>query len=319
MRHKHLRLLGLATFGTVAVFLTLVPLGAQGNSSAKQGQAWTPPRTVDGQPDIQGIWSNFDPTPFEAPAPGDAARLEALRLWFPPGDKTGPSGGDFSDSVSGRSARRRSMVVDPPDGRVPVRPEAAAKKDYALSHLTDSWEYHTPWERCITRGVPAGMFPPGYGAGYEIIQGAGVVVILYEMIHEARVIPLDGRPHLPSAIRLWNGDPRGRWEGNTLVVETTNYNDKGSIATNIATQAMRGIPQSEELRVVERFTPSDPNTIQYEVTIEDPQVYTRPWTVAMPLNRDSKYQMFEYACHEGNYALPNTLSGARAKEKADAR
>jgi hypothetical protein len=191
-----------------------------------------------------------------------------------------------------------------------------ATKDYALAHLTDSWEYQTPWERCITRGVPAGIFPGGYGAGYKIVQVSGLVVIYYEMIHEARIIPVDGSPHPPQTIHLWNGDSRGHWEGNTLVVDITNYNDKGSIATNIASQAMRGIGQSEQLHVVERFTIVDANTINYEATIDDPKMYTRPWKIAMPINRDSKYEVFEYACHEGNYALPNTLSGARAQERA---
>ena len=280
--------------------------------------AWSPQRTPDGQPDINGTWTNYDSTPFEAPAPEDAARLAALRQWFPQGDQTGPRDFNSADGPADapRNARRKAMVVDPETGRVPVRPDAAAKKDYALAHLTDSWENHTPWERCITRGVPAGIFPGGYGAGYQIIQGPGVVVIRYEMIHEARIIPVDGRPHLPQSIRLWNGDSRGRWEGNTLVVDITNYNDKSAIATNIASQAMRGIGQSEQLHVVERFTLVDANTINYEATIDDPKTYTRPWKVAMPINRDSKYQMFEYACHEGNYGLPNSLSGARAQEKA---
>jgi hypothetical protein len=207
------------------------------------------------------------------------------------------------------------MVVQPENGRVPLRPEAAAKKDYALTHLTDSAENHTPWERCITRGVPAGIFPGGYGAGYEIIQSPGMVVIIYEMIHEARIIPLDGRPRLHSNIRQWNGDSRGHWEDNTLVVEVTNYNSKSSIATNIASQGMRGIGQSERLHVVERFTYIDANTIEYEATIDDPDTYTSPWKVAMPINRDPTYRMFEYACHEGNYGLLNTLKGARAEER----
>ena len=208
------------------------------------------------------------------------------------------------------------MVVEPENGRVPVRPEAEAKKDDALTHLTDSWEYFTPWERCITRGVPAGIFPGFYGAGYQIIQSPGVVVIVYEMIHEARIIPLDGRPHIHPNIRHWNGDSRGRWEGNTLVVDVTNYNNKSSIATNLASQGMRGIGQSERLHVVERFTVVDANTINYEATIDDPDTYTSPWKVAMPINRDPTYRMFEYACHEGIYAIPNTLKGARAQEKA---
>jgi hypothetical protein len=163
--------------------------------------------------------------------------------------------------------------------------------------------------------MPAGMFPAGYNNAYQIIQIPGFVVIFYEMIHETRIIPLDGRAHLGKNIRQWNGDSRGRWEGNTLVVETTNYNDKGSIATSAATGRIRGIPQSEALHVVERFTRVDANRINYDVTITDPNVYTSSWTVALPLNRDPNYQMFEYACHEGNYAIPAELSGGRAQEQ----
>jgi hypothetical protein len=214
--------------------------------------------------------------------------------------------------------KRRSLVVDPPNGRVPVRPEAAAEKDYALAHLTDSYLYHTPWERCITRGIPGGIFPGGYGSGYRILQTPGYIVIQYEMIHEARIIPLDGRPRLGPSFRFWNGDSRGRWEGNTLVVEITNYNGKGPIASNIASQAMRGVAQSDALHVVERFTVVDPNTINYEVTIDDPKIYTRPWTLAVPLNRDPEYKMYEYACHEGNHAIPHTLGAARLKEAQEA-
>ena len=310
--------------GAACLMASTYQLPVDGQAPAATADAvaktWNPPRTPDGQPDIQGTWTNFDNTPFQAPSPDDATRLAALRKWFPPGDRTGPGsvwGSDGPASAS-RNARRRAMVVEPEHGRVPVRPEAEAKKDYALTHLTDSWEHHTPWERCITRGVPAGIFPGGYGAGYQIVQGPGVVVIAYEMIHEARIIPLDGRPHLHPNIRQWNGDSRGRWEGNTLVVDITNYNNKSAIATNIASQGMRGIGQSERLHVVERFTIVDANTINYEATIDDPETYTSPWKVAMPLNRDPTYRIFEYACHEGNYGLPNTLKGARAQEKAAA-
>ncbi len=160
------------------------------------------------------------------------------------------------------------------------------------------------------------MFPAGYNNGYRFIQTPGYVVIVYEMIHNTRIIPLDGRPPLGAKIRQWDGDSRGRWDGNTLVVETTNYNDKGAIATSAATARIRGIPQSEALHVVERFTPVDANTIEYQVTVNDPNVYTKPWTVRMPLTRDSKYQMFEYACEEGNYATPNILAGGRAQERS---
>ena len=295
---------------------------------------WTPPRTPDGQPDIQGIWTNYDGTPFEAPSQADIERLAPLAHWFPGTNDPDrlrsaaarPRDIDISDRIGFadgphaalRNESRRSMVVDPPNGRVPLRPEAEATRDYNLVNLTDSWLNHTPWERCITRGVPGGIFPGGYGAGYQIIQTPGYVAIFYEMIHEARIIPLGDRPHLPGSIRQWNGDPRGRWEGNTLVVETTNYNDKGTIGTNIATRAIRGIPQSEALHVVERFTVAGPDTIEYEVTIDDAGAFTAPWKVAMPLNRDVAYQIFEYACHEGNYGLVNSLSAGRA-EDADAR
>ena len=132
---------------------------------------------------------------------------------------------------------------------------AEDKRDYDLAHLEDHYRHETPWVRCITRGVPGGMFPAGYNNGYQIIQMPGYVVIVYEMIHDTRIIPLDGRPHVGANIRMWNGDPRGRWEGNTLVVETTNFNDMGSIATSAATGRIRGIPHSDELHVVERFTP----------------------------------------------------------------
>jgi hypothetical protein len=174
----------------------------------------------------------------------------------------------------------------------------------------------TAWERCITRGVPGGLFPAAYGSGYQILQSPGVVAIVYEMIHEARIIPLDGRPHIGSSIRTWNGDSRGRWEGDTLVVDITNYNDKGSVATNVATQRVRAIPQSEQLHVVERFTRVDENTIIYEATVEDPKVFTAPWTVRIPMQREPDYKIFEYACHEGNYAVPNTLSAGRARDRA---
>jgi len=135
------------------------------------------------------------------------------------------------------------------------------------------------------------------------------------MIHNARIIPLDGKPHTSSGVKLWDGDPRGHWEGNTLVVDTTNYNNKGWIATSAATGRIKGIPQSEALHVVERFTRVDADTINYEVTIDDPNIYTRPWKVAIPLNRESNYQIFEYACHEGNEAVTNVLRGGRAAEK----
>ena len=292
---------------------------------------WVAPKTSDGQPDLQGTWTNATITPFERPAElaskpvlslEEAADLEkraaANRVDRPP--KAGDVGNYnqvwFDSGSKVMATRQTSLVVDPPDGLVPITPAAAAQRDYNTAHNSDSYEYMSVWDRCITRGVPAGMFPAGYNNAYQIVQTPGYVVILYEMIHETRIIPLDGRPHVSSNIRLWNGDSRGHWEGNTLVVDTTNYNNKGQIGTSAATNRIKGIPQSEALHVVERFTRAGPDTISYEVTIDDPPMYSRPWKVAFPLTRDEKYRIYEYACHEGNHAVENVLGGGR---KADAK
>ena len=288
-----------AVAAATTVFLVTI---AQAQAPVLEPEAWTR-RTADGQPDLQGKWVNFDSTPFEADAaPRPQTNVNPPAHWV--------------DHDSPMSPQRRSMVVDPPDGRVPVMKWAEDKRDYDLAHLEDHYVHETPWVRCITRGVPGAMFPAGYNNAYEIIQIPGYVVIVYEMIHATRIVPLDGRPHVGANIRFWDGDPRGRWEGNTLVVETTNFNDKGSIATSAATGRIRGIPHSEELSVVERFTRISEDVINYSVTVTDPKVYTAPWTVALPLNRDPNYFMFEYSCHEGNLALPNALRAGRVREAA---
>jgi len=298
---------------------------------AAQTKNWAASRTPDGQPDLQGVWSNPTITPFERPAEfsgkatlteKEAAELEAraakARVDGPPkqGDPGNYNQAWFDSGTKVVSTRQTSLVVDPPTGLVPVKPSAEAKRDYDLAHASDSWEYMSVWDRCITRGVPAGMFPAGYNNSYQILQTPGYVVIFYEMIHETRIIPVDGRPHLPASVRQWNGDSRGHWEGNTLVVDTTNYNGKGWIATSAATGRIKGIPQSEALHVVERFTRSDRNTILYKVTVDDPNVYTQPWTLAIPLSREENYKIYEYACHEGNHAIENVLGAGRAAEAA---
>jgi hypothetical protein len=294
---------------------------------------WVSPKTPDGQPDLQGTWTNASITPFERPAelsgkavltPDEAAAAEKLaaanRVDRPPkpGDVGNYNQVWFDSGTKVLSTRQTSLVVDPPDGRVPVTPAAEAKRDYNAAHNADSYVYMSVWDRCITRGVPAGMFPAGYNNAYQILQTPGYVVILYEMIHETRIIPLDGRPHVSAGIRLWNGDSRGHWEGQTLVVDTTNYNNKGSMGTSAATDRIKGIPQSEALHVVERFTRVSPETISYEVTIDDPPMYSRPWKAAFPLTRDEKYRIYEYACHEGNHAVENILGGGRAADKVKA-
>ena len=294
-----------------------------------QSKPWTAPRTVDGQPDLQGVWTNATITPFERPAnlagkafltEKEAAELEKQSAQTKV-DKP-PTAGDvgtynqvwFDSGTKVVGTRQTSLVVDPPDGKVPVKPAAEAKRDYDLAHIGDSYEHMSVWDRCITRGVPGRMFPAGYNNAYQILQSPGYIVIMSEMIHDARVIPLDGRAHAPKEVRAWDGDSRGHWEANTLVVDTTNYNGKGWIATSAATGRIKGIPQSEALHVVERFTRVAEGTIQYEVTIDDPNVYTKPWKVVIPLTRDPQYVLYEYACQEGNQAVENILRGGRAKD-----
>ena len=299
---------------------------------AQSPKPWTPARTPDGKPDLQGTWTNPTITPFERPrelagkefltekeAKDLEARAAGTRVDRPPqpGDVGAYNQFWFDSGTNVVKTRRTSLVIDPPDGRVPVKPEAEAKRDYDLAHLEDSYEYMSLWDRCITRGIPGAMFPAGYNNAYRIVQIPGYVIIFYEMIHNARVIPLVGKPHLPSNVKLWDGDPRGHWDGNTLVVDTTNYNSKGWIATSAASGRIKGIPQSEALHVIERFTRVDQDTINYEVTINDPNIYTRPWKVAIPLSRDSNYQIFEYACQEGNHAIENILRGGRTAEKPE--
>src|SRR5262245_2298811 len=322
----------------VAVFLTSAVSAAmaqaRSSSQAPARKTWTPPKTPHGDPDLQGTWTTTTTAPLERPLQfGErrfltdeevAAREKQLERQVEADTQqtvssdaranTGPP--DHWTERAARVSRQTSLVVEPPDGRVPVTAAAEARRDYDLAHVTDAFEHMSPWDRCIGRGVPGGMLPGGYGNVYQIVQAEGYVVILMEMIHEARVVPLDDRPR-PN-VRQWNGDSRGRWEGNTLIVETTNYNNKGWIATNAASGRIKGIPISEALRVVERFTRVDPDTIQYEMTIDDPNVYTKPWKVSFPMTKEPNAHVFEYACQEGNYAMTNILSGARAEEKEQA-
>lgn len=305
---------------------------AKGTASKK---AWLAPRTPDGCPDLQGIWTNSTVTPFERPdaladkqvlTPEEASRFEQQAVQEraePPKDG---EVGNYNDAwfepgtTKILSTRQASLVIDPPDGKVPVLASAEAKRDYNLEHEPDSYVYMTPWDRCITRGIPGSMFPAAYNNGYQIIQTPGYVVIVYEMIHDARIIPLD-KPHIPSNVRQWNGDSRGHWEGETLVVDTTNFTGKGSIASNSGAGRLKGIPESEGLHVVERFTRVSEDTISYSATIDDPGVYSKPWKVAFPLGNDPSYQIYEYACHEGNQAVESILRAGRvhdAEEKGGA-
>ena len=213
--------------------------------------------------------------------------------------------------------RQTSLVVDPPDGRIPaLTPEAQARRQALrggrgpgehFPDIVNSWEDFDLYSRCISRGLLASMLPTLYNFGNEIVQTPGYVVIRNEMIHETRVIPLAGRPHVGSKIRTYMGDSRGHWEANTLVVETTNFNGK----IGVGGQA----PATDALRIVERFTRTAPNELSYDATISDPGTWVRPWSIHMPYKLDPGYPIYEYACHEGNYMMLNALKGARELER----
>lgn len=285
---------------------------------------------ADSPPDLQGIWTAGTLTPFERPAqagtqspPADHAeqqRLATEKFWAA-GHKPGEVGRD-NDAFIDQDLKilpngQTSLVVEPADGKVPVRPEALRRRDFNLNNF-DSYETMSQWDRCITR-QPTAMFPGVYNNSYQIVQTRDSVLIVAEMIHDARIVPIrrDGHTtHADPRVRSWSGDSRGHWEGSTLVVETTNFNGAGWIATAQNAAALRGIPYSEQLRTIERFTRVDHDTMQYEITVEDPENYTAPWKVAYPLARDDKYQVFEYACHEGNHAVESILRGARAQEQS---
>jgi hypothetical protein len=299
------------------------------------GQGWTPPRTPWGDPDLQGDYTNKyeQGTPFERPEDLAGRQLEditgaeltalvraraeqvLLNSPFSGGDPVaGNFGGApvFYDRFEAGKGSRLWFVVDPPDGQIPpMSPEgarASAARAAARAALrtgrgpADSHEDRSLYDRCITRGLPGSMMPTNYGNSYRIVQGPGFVAITYEMVHETRVIPLGDRPRLGPAIRQYMGDARGRWEGHTLVVETTNL-----------LEAYRGA-NPETVRYVERFTPVAPDRLEWSFTVDDPSTWTRPWTFAMPLTRNGDEAIFEYACHEGNRAMANLLTGARAEE-----
>jgi len=301
-----------------------LPLVAQ--SPAKP--QYRAPRTADGVPDFTGNWSYATYTPLERPAQfadkafftpeeavafvkarDDAFRAQALdnihyddALW---------QGENYTKGVN---SLRTSLVIDPPDGKIPALTEDARRRQPppqpgSSDRRADSYETRTLGERCITWGNDGPpIMPVGYNNNLDILQGPGYVVVRSEMVHASRLIPVDAtRPHVGSRIRQWSGDSRGRWEGNTLIVETTNFNDK-----------IRFRNSTPALRVTERFTRTDADTIDYQFTIDDPNTWTRAWTAALPLHKVPG-PIYEYACHEGNYGLPNILRGQRVEDAKAAR
>jgi hypothetical protein len=219
----------------------------------------------------------------------------------------------------GEPQRQASLIVDPPNGRMPpltaqAQQRQAASRAYAQSRgPADSYTDRSLYDRCITRGIAGSILPVIYNNGNQIVQAPGYVAIVNEMIHETRIVPLDGRPHVSSDVKLWLGDSRGRWEGDTLVVETTNLTNRTGIGVNGG-----GARHSDRIKITERFTRVADDTIDYSMTVDDPETWEVPWTMQFPLERDDEYGMYEYACHEGNYAMFNILSGHRADERAAA-
>jgi hypothetical protein len=315
-----------------AILLPAVPVPAQppvartepsGPAAVRRPEpSRTPPRTRDGRPDLQGVWTNATYTPLERPSSladktslteDEAAAYEQKRRAE---ENSQPADDIHYDNViwlreklpKGLSNRRTSIVIDPPDGRIPpmtpaARQRAAARAEERKKADASDVNNRTLTERCIIwPHVGPPMLPAGYNSNLQIVQTPAYVMIVQEMIHDVRVIPLDGRPHLPAAVRQWMGDARGRWEGDTLVVETTNFTER----TNF-----RG--SSGALRVVERFTPLDAETIRYQFTVDDPTTWTRPWTGEIDMRRFPD-RLFEYACHEGNHDLQFLLQAAQSGE-----
>jgi len=319
-----------AVMAAVAAVASL-PLFAQSPASKApapaKAKAWTA-RTADGQPDLTGNWSNATFTPLERPAayadkefftPEEAEAFAKSR-----DDNFNSQAADdihYDNAIwqsenykKGVSTLRTSLIIDPPDGKLPPLTEEARRRPLppqagSSDRIADSYETRTLGERCITWGNDGPpMTPPGYNANLDIVQGPGYVVVRNEMVHAARLIPLDGsRPHVGEKIRMWGGDSRGHWEGNTLVVETTNFNDKVKFRNSTRT-----------LHVVERFTRIDADTIDYRFTVDDPHTWTRPWTASIPLWKVPG-PIYEYACHEGNYGLPNILRAQRVEDQKNAR
>jgi hypothetical protein len=319
------------------------PAGGQASSAAsasngRAAKAYTPPRTPDGQPDLQGFWTNSTYTPLERPngvtkefytleevleAEKRAAERESEQT--KPGTRADVHydftqfGLDRSQSTRARSLRT-SLIVDPPDGRLPPlsadgrkRAAEAAEASKRVGRF-DSAETTELDDRCLIVG---GAGPPMtsiyYNSNYHIVQARGYVMILVEMIHDARIIPLDRRPQPHRNVRQWMGVSRGRWEGDTLVVETTNFNGKNPFRGSEAVGS-QGVGGSENMRVIERFSRVADDSILYRFTVDDPTTWSRPWTAEMPM-RKTVGPIFEYACHEGNYSMYNALVGARLEEK----
>ena len=333
MHHRFLASIGTLAVVIAVVLLVTIPVAGQAPSSTAKAapptKKWTPARTPDGQPDLQGFWTNSTYTPLQRPngvtkefyTAEEAAQIEKQAAERE-SEQTTPGtiadvhydftqfGLDRNQSTHA-STVRTSMIVDPSDGKLPPvtadgqkRQADRAAERRRMGATTDDVRNMPVGTRCIIMaGSGPPMMPTAYNSNYQIVQAPGYVMILTEMIHDVRIIPLDGRPQLPQNVRQWIGSSRGRWEGDTLVVETANFNGKNPFQNS-----------SEDMRVTERFTRLDADTIDYKFTVEDEKTWARPWTASLSL-RKAVGPIFEHACHEGNYGVANTLAGARAEDK----
>jgi len=337
----------MATLGVIAVAVLLAPASAAGqdlSAAAKTTtthKAWIPPRTADGQPDLQGVWTNNTVTPLERPKElagkefYTEAELQALakrereRLvkiedeGQPPSNHSGVEGApaddvhyDFSQFGLDRGQsklawNRRTSIIVGPEGTIPpltaeARTRLAELRAKAKGHEFDGPESLSLGARCLARPNVAPLLPTAYNSNLQIVQGSGYVAVETEEIHDVRIIPTDGRPHIPKSIHQWYGDSVGHWEGNTLVIDTTNFTDLSPF---------RG---AQNLHMIERLTRADEDTILYQFTVEDPGMWTKPWSGELPITKIGG-QLYEYACHEANYPLANTLRGARVAEEQAAK
>jgi len=301
---------------------------------------WTVARTPDGHPDFQGVWANNTVTPLQRPkqwegksrlTDADVAELQSFAAQITENDGDAQFGDGFILAVLNKIAkptsydpgtgnynqfwvverdwhdRRTSLIMDPPDGKMPaMTPEAqkrrAAEIERRKAHAFEDPEVFPLGERCVNFGIP--RLQAGYNSYVQIVQSPGYVMIMNEMAHDARVIPLDGRPHLDSRIRMWNGDSRGHWDGETLVVDTTNFSPKSDF-----------MGSHENLHLTERFRRVSREILEYEFTVDDPTTWTAKWTAMIPLALKNEL-IYEYACHEGNEAIPDMLRGHRFEERA---
>lgn len=316
-----------------------VTLVAQGPAPVKPGSTYVPERTADGHPDFQGVWANNTVTPLERPdvwkdkatlTEGDIAQLQSVAKQIYDNDGDAQFGEDLIEAILAKITkpgsydpgtgnynqfwivgrdwhdRRTSLLVDPPNGKMPpMLPEAqkrrADERAHREKHAFEDPETFPPGERCVNFQAP--RVSAGYNSYFQITQSPKHVVIMAEMAHDARIVPTDGRPHLPKSIQMWNGDSRGRWDGDTLVIDTTNFSPKSNF-----------MGARENLHIIERFTRVSKDVLNWEITVEDKTTWTRPFTLMIPLARKDEL-IYEYACHEANESMEGMLKGHRYEEK----